>query len=367
MGRELVYPGCTLHQIGPYVGKMRPALARDLVARYSRPHDVVWDPFCGSGTVPLECRLMSRGVVAGDVNHYACALTRAKLHAPVSHDSPLATLAWAAERLGGEGQPSVQSFPAWVRRLFHTRTLRETVGLARVLSRRRAYFSFGCLLGILHHERPGFLSFPAAYFAPYLRDRLYPRREFPAAYEYKDPLPRLAAKIKRSLAAPPPPRECRFRVLQRSAMTQYTADGSIDAVITSPPYMNSVDYARDNRLRLWLLGVCDYREVRAVEVRRVQDFGDQMAAVLGNIVRALRPGGNCILVVGRAKRGGREYDVPGMLRQTIQHRVPSLVVAEEPYVGCARAGTVPGIEAEPREEVLVFHRASGRRVWRSSW
>jgi DNA modification methylase len=36
-------------------------------------------------------------------------------------------------------------------------------------------------------------------------------------------------------------------------------ENSIDAVISSPPYMNALDYGRDNRLRLWFLGVTDYK------------------------------------------------------------------------------------------------------------
>ena len=40
--------------IHPYFGKVDPALARTLIANYSRPDDVVLDPFCGSGTVLHE-------------------------------------------------------------------------------------------------------------------------------------------------------------------------------------------------------------------------------------------------------------------------------------------------------------------------
>ena len=34
---------------------------------------------------------------------------------------------------------------------------------------------------------------------------------------------------------------------------------SIDAIISSPPYFGALDYARDNRLRLWFLGVPDWK------------------------------------------------------------------------------------------------------------
>ena len=40
------------------------------------------------------------------------------------------------------------------------RRLRETLGWTYVLRRRRRWFLLASLLGILHHQRPGFLSFP---------------------------------------------------------------------------------------------------------------------------------------------------------------------------------------------------------------
>ena len=80
------YPGYRLHSIAPYVGKTRPALARDLILQYTRPGELVWDPFCGSGTIALESRILLRNIIASDVNPYAVTLTRAKLHAPTKID-----------------------------------------------------------------------------------------------------------------------------------------------------------------------------------------------------------------------------------------------------------------------------------------
>jgi len=50
----------TLQQLSPYVGKMKSAMARELVELYSRSGDTVLDPFSGSGVVPLEAALAGR-------------------------------------------------------------------------------------------------------------------------------------------------------------------------------------------------------------------------------------------------------------------------------------------------------------------
>jgi len=302
------YPGSRLHQVGPYIGKMRPALARRLVSDYSSEGDWVWDPFCGCGTIPLECMLLSRHVIAADVNPYACALTRAKLHLPRTEATCLSQLQLAARVLDNLHEAPLRDVPEWVSSFFHEQTFREACALMAEFTRRRMYFHIGCLLAILHHQRPGFLSYPASHLVPYLRDKLYPRHEYPEAYEYRDPIPRLAAKARRALKNPPPPLHSRFRVLQRSALTQYLPSNSIDAVITSPPYMDALDYARDNRLRLWMLGVDDYKAIRRKEIRKVNAFEQDMLGTLQVISQVLKPGGKCVFVLGDVRRSGPPTD-----------------------------------------------------------
>lgn len=68
-----------LHQLAPYIGKLKPVIARQLLRQFTAPGDVVLDCFSGSGTVPLEALLLRRRVLAFDINPYAVTLTRAKL------------------------------------------------------------------------------------------------------------------------------------------------------------------------------------------------------------------------------------------------------------------------------------------------
>ena len=48
----------------------------------------------------------------------------------------------------------------------------------------------------------------------------------------------------------------------------HTADGSIDCIVTSPPYLNAIDYMRGHRLSLVWLGyrVSELRKIRAISV-----------------------------------------------------------------------------------------------------
>jgi len=318
------YPGCTLHQIGPYIGKVRPNLARQLVLKYSQEGDWVWDPFCGSGTIPLECRLLSRHVLAADTNPYARALTRAKLYAPTSESNCLAKLSLAIKSLENEPPRALNEVPQWVKSFFHEQTLKETMSLIAHFISRKQYFYIGCLLGILHHQRPGFLSYPASHLVPYLRNKLYPRDQFPEAYEYRDPIPRLQAKIKRMLKYAPPALTSRFKVMQKSAVKKYLPNDSVDVVITSPPYMDALDYGRDNRLRLWFLNVNNYELIKDNEIRRIRTFKEDMSIALRMISDAIRPGGVCVLILGDLTRANKRYDVPTMVSHLVETEVKDL-------------------------------------------
>ncbi|MFX0066586.1 MAG: DNA methyltransferase [Candidatus Hermodarchaeota archaeon] len=66
------------HGLHSYPARMIPQIANRLIARYSTLGDIIWDPFAGSGTVLVECRLLGRNSYGTDINPLACLLARAK-------------------------------------------------------------------------------------------------------------------------------------------------------------------------------------------------------------------------------------------------------------------------------------------------
>lgn len=69
---------CALHQLAPYIGKLKSTIAKDLISTYSKAGDLIVDPFSGSGTIPLEALLLGRRTFAADISAYAATLTMAK-------------------------------------------------------------------------------------------------------------------------------------------------------------------------------------------------------------------------------------------------------------------------------------------------
>ncbi|MCL2312957.1 MAG: hypothetical protein FWC41_10820, partial [Firmicutes bacterium] len=146
----------------------------------------------------------------------------------------------------------------WIKDFFHPTTLKEIIAWTDVLIKNNDYFTLACLLGILHHQRPGFLSYPSSHGAPYLRNNKYPKSEFPMMYEYRNVYDRLSKKIERTYKFIP---ELDFTI-NREVLHINTLNASDisdnTTIITSPPYMKSLTYARDNRMRLWFLGYSDW-------------------------------------------------------------------------------------------------------------
>jgi hypothetical protein len=81
------------------------------------------------------------------------------------------------------------------------------------------------------------------------------------------------------------------------------ASRSVSLVVTSPPFLNVVDYAGDNWLRCWFIGV-DPASVTLTVPRKLEEWQRAMTEVFRELQRVLRPGGHVAFEVGEV-RGGK--------------------------------------------------------------
>ena len=82
--------------------------------------------------------------------------------------------------------------------------------------------------------------------------------------------------------------------------------------------MNALEYARDNRLRLWFLRVDDYKNVQRKEIRHISTFSETMRTFMEVAVQSLKRGGRCILILGDLQRGTKRHDTAQIMETVIK-------------------------------------------------
>ena len=355
--RSTVHSECSLHQLSPYIGKLKSSIASDLISCYSKPGDLVVDPFAGSGTIPLEAILRGRRAFCADISPYAKILCEAKLNAPASCEIALEKAEKILDKAASLPEPDLRKIPLWVRGFFHPRTLKDAIRFASVCRKDSEDFLFACFLGILHHQRPGFLSYPSSHLVPYLRTKKYPRQFYPDLYEYRELRPRLFAKINRAYA------RCTFEPCSKISSFKLCSVETLqmprnfDCLITSPPYMNTLDYNRDNRLRLWFID-SKYSTQEDRLLKRKDRYIKAMVTLAKNIDASLKFGGYCILIIGEKVTRSIGYPLSFLIREVMEKHAPRLklelvLVDKIPDVRRTRRNS----KGTKKEHFLVYQKA----------
>jgi site-specific DNA-methyltransferase (adenine-specific) len=330
--------GHSFHPMCSYLASFPAALTHAFIARYSRPGDVVLDPFSGRGTTPLQACAEGRIGAGNDLNPLAHLLTAAKVDPPARAEiaTRTATLrlgyardarAWedlataviadpahvpvptAASRQGPTGSRT-ECLPAEVALAFHPRTLGQLLFARSTLdqSERSDRFLLAALTGILHGKSATYLSpiMPNTFsMAPrYVRD-FVARTGFRAPE--RDVFGCLDAKLLRlDRQSVPPTRGVALLGDARDAGTRFRAELRSRAlptqarlVVTSPPYLRVVKYGYYNWLRTWLLGV-DAREIDATldDAHHRTPYLAFLREVLADLRQALTDDAVVVLVVG---------------------------------------------------------------------
>jgi hypothetical protein len=292
-----------IHEVS-YRACFKPQLPAFFIDRLTQPGDRVYDPFMGRGTTPIEAAIRGRRPVGNDVNPLSAMLVRPRLHAPSDEqvERRLREIDW--------------TWPGPVREdlsvFYHPETLRQIHALRNWFADRQATGAFDTVddwirmvaINRLTGHSPGFFS---VYTLPpnqavsidaqakinAKRDQTPPARSVPA----------IISKKSRSLLG-----DTAFAASDSqlctgpSDDTPYIDTASVDLVVTSPPFLDVVQYAQDNWLRCWFADL-DMSDVAIAMHKKVEDWQAFIRSTFNELGRVVRPGGHVAFEVGEVRNG----------------------------------------------------------------
>lgn len=294
-----------IHEVS-YRACFKPQLPAFFIDRLTAPGDVVYDPFMGRGTTPIQAALMGRTPVGNDINPLSTFLTRPRTRPP--------SLPQVAQRLGAIDWDAPVSVRDDLAVFYHPETLRRICRLRDYLMARDAAGELDAVddwirmvaLNRLTGHSPGFFSVYS--LPPNQAVSIAAQAKINAKRDQVPPLRDVAAiilkKSKSLLSEGGPPAGLEGRFLTGSAdHTPAIADGSVQLVVTSPPFLDVVQYAADNWLRSWFAGI-DAASVQIAMHKKPADWTRFIAGVFTELARVVARGGHVAFEVGEV-RGGK--------------------------------------------------------------
>jgi hypothetical protein len=89
---------------------------------------------------------------------------------------------------------------------------------------------------------------------------------------------------------------------QSSSSIPEIPSSSVSLSVTSPPFLDVVNYAQDNWLRCWFCGI-DAQQVPITMLKKVEDWQAAMTKVFTELERILKPEGHVAFEVGEVRHG----------------------------------------------------------------
>ena len=293
-----------LHEVS-YRACFKPQLPRFFIDRLTQPGDVVYDPFMGRGTTPLEAALCGRIPYGNDTNPLSRALVEPRLCPPALEEieARLESIPWASFTEFTSEDLLTFYHPETLAKLEGLRTWLLERAQGEGLDRVDAWIRMVAINRLTGHSG-GFFS---VYTLPPNQAVTVARQKLINAKRGQTPPLRDVAKIilkkSKSLLSQEYP-QCARSLLctAQSDATPQIPDASVKLTVTSPPFLDVVDYEGDNWLRCWFLGV-DPKSVNIASHRKVVDWENFIRKTLKELSRITMTGGYVAFEVGEVRNG----------------------------------------------------------------
>jgi DNA modification methylase len=368
-----------VHGFHSYPARLHPLTARRLIEGLSEPGARVLDPFCGSGTVLVEARLLGRAALGVDVNPLAIELSELKTNGPgapwakrlvqvaarVAEHADERRLTKAGATMRYE-KSDVELFAPNV--LLELDSLKDGIGRVEDATLARALFIVLSAVLTKVSARAGDTG------------RLEGAKRLPAGFTarvFRQKAEELARRLGEAAALVPPGAPLARVVHGDARDLHFISDGKVDLAVSSPPYAGVYDYIVHHRDRLRWLGLPEDRfaehEIGARRHARGASFGQalgrferELGASLSELGRTLAPRGVAVLIIADSVLGGRAVYAEELVARLCERAglaVGATASQKRPHV---HAPTQDAFSTRPRREhAILLRRAAGQNPIRS--
>lgn len=294
--------GHSIHEIS-YRACYKPQLPAYFIQKFCKTESVVYDPFMGRGTTLIEAQLHGHKAIGNDINPLSIVLTYPRLNPPSLTDIE-DRLTEIDLSYDAEIDPDLLVF-------FHEGTLNEIYGWKTYFQNRQldtvdAWLQMVACSRLTGHSTGFFSVFtlPPNLAASITSQRKIneKRNQIP---EYRNTKELILRKSKQLLRHDIPDyywRDDAVLLTESADNTPQIPSESVDLVVTSPPFLDTVDYEQDNWLRMWFCEVA-IEAGKIWQLKSLEDWVARMSTVFVELHRVLKPTGRIAFEVGEVRKG----------------------------------------------------------------
>ena len=300
-----------LHEVS-YRACFKPQLPRFFIERLTKSGDLVYDPFMGRGTTLIEAAILDRIPIGCDINPLSRLLCEPRLSFP-NCDEVINRLSEIPTTPLGPVRNDLLVF-------YHRETLDQVTALREYLINKQKKGTLDSTdrwirmvaTNRLTGHSPGFFSVytlpPNQALSVKSQERINNKRNLvPPRRDIVQLIIRKTRALLTTLEATADARlatrgkDARFLTSSADVTSDISAN-TIQLVVTSPPFLDVVNYKHDNWLRCWFNDI-DPDAVEIWQFKRTKEWQHAMTAVFTELYRILRPGGFVAFEVGEVRNG----------------------------------------------------------------
>jgi len=305
--------GNSIHEIS-YRACFKPQLPYFFISNFTNEDDIVYDPFSGRGTTVIEAALNNRHIVSNDINPLSKILTQPRIE--------VAQYSEVKERL--EVIPYYKNIKADIdlSMFYQEDTLSEILSLKQYLvdryeSGKEDYIDRWIRMVATNRLTGHSANFFSVYTLPpnqaispqkqkqlndkYHRYPIYKNTKNIILIKTKSLLRDIdnkKRKILHSIA-----KESLF-LTEDARYTPQIKDNSISVIVTSPPFLDVIDYASDNWLRCWFNNINTDEIAKKITITKsIEEWESFIYDAFVEFKRVLAPEGIMAFEVGEVRKG----------------------------------------------------------------